>query len=180
MMFRRIKSLILSGALVSPALVAADKAAETPPAIEKHRAPTGDTNPREVHGKAKAKITYRRVKNTQAYARNSAGQYLGIKVTPPKVMGPDQFVIVEVYNMSKSDLALVTFDITLHNNSGYDLSSGIEGDDVMPGQSALRKIATPGKGPFPPVNKVDIENLRVVNTNATEVVINAYVDLVTN
>lgn len=132
----------------------------------------------QVGSRPKHKIVYRRIKNNKAYIPIANRQFLAIKVTPPKLMGPDAVVFVEIYNMTKTDIAVVTFDLTLHNQSGLDLSSKIDGKAIRPNSSGVSRLATPGKGPFPPVSKVSIENLRVLNTEAIELGLEVLVDLI--
>ena len=129
-------------------------------------------------GHKKSTIKYRDLSNTKAYDKSSLGQHISIKITPPKIMGADQFVFVEVYNYTQSDISYVEFDLTLSNKSGYDLSSKVDGNDMNKGWSALKKIAVPGKGAFPPVTKVLVDNLKVINSDATPMIVTAYVDLV--
>lgn len=129
-------------------------------------------------GNKKSTIVYRDLGNSKAYDKASLGQHIAIKITPPKVMGPDQYIFVEIYNYTNSDMSYVEFDLTLSNNAGYDMSAKIDGNDMNKNWSALKKIATPGKGPFPPITKVLVDNLKVVNTDATPMVVTAYVDLV--
>lgn len=124
------------------------------------------------------KIYYRTVPNTGAYKKQTDDPHVAIKVTPPEVKGPDQFVYVEIYNNSKTNLELVDFDITLQNKDGYDLTSHINGDAITVNYSGVRKIATPGSGIFPQVVKVTISALKVVDDNASFVKLPVYVDLV--
>ncbi len=124
------------------------------------------------------KIYYRTVPNTGAYKRQTDESHIAIKVTPPEVKGPDQFVYVEIYNYSKTNLELVEFDIVLQNKDGYDLATHINGDAISVNYSGVRKIATPGSGIFPQVVKVSISALKVVDDNASFTKLPVYVDLV--
>lgn len=126
----------------------------------------------------KHKVSYRNIANVKAYNPVSSGQHITLKVTPPVKKGPGEFVYVEIYNNTRTGIANIGFDIVLYNRSGYDLTSHIEADAIMRGRSGVRKIAVPGKGVFPPVNKVRIGALRIINDDATEVVARIYVDLI--
>lgn len=125
-----------------------------------------------------SKIIYRTVTNTQAYDEKSRGQHVAIKVTPPTMKGPNEFVFVEIYNWTKANLSLVEFDITLHNQQGYDLTTHVSGDEILSKYSGVRKIPAPGSGPFIPITKVTISALKLVNQDANFVVAPVYVDLV--
>lgn len=131
-----------------------------------------DDKPRE------SKIIYRNVTNTQAYDEKSRGQHVAIKVTPPAMRGPNEFVFVEIYNWTKANLSLIEFDITLHNQQGYDLTTHVSGDEILPKYSGVRKIPAPGTGKFIPITKVTISSLNMVNQDANYVVAPVYVDLV--
>ena len=126
----------------------------------------------------KSPISYRKVRPDHAYHSNPKGPFLGIKITPPTMAGPENPILVEIYNLSKANLALVKFDINLINNAGYDLASSIQGDDMLPGQSAIRHIKVTGKGHFPPILRVEVSDLRILDTNATDIILPTYVDLV--
>lgn len=125
-----------------------------------------------------SKIIYRTVTNTQAYDEKSRGQHVAIKVTPPAMKGPNEFVFVEIYNWTKANLSLIEFDITLHNQQGYDLTTHVNGDEILAKYSGVRKLPAPGTGPFIPITKVTISALKMVNQDANFVVAPVYVDLV--
>lgn len=143
-----------------------------------HQAIAEETTGTQIAQSNVQKIYYRTVSNTGAYKKQTTDPHIAIKVTPPEVKGPDQFVYVEIYNNSKTNLELVEFDIVLQNKDGYDLATHINGDAISVNYSGVRKIATPGSGIFPQVVKVGISALKVVDDNASFVKLPVYVDLV--
>lgn len=129
-------------------------------------------------GTLKSKVFYEAVRYDRAYEKRQ-GNHVSIKISPPERLGADQFIYVEIYNYTPKPLGLVRFDLTLYNNNGYELTSNnIEGEDLGPGWSAVRKIAVPGKGEFPKVLNVRISRLEIFNDDAVSQVVNTYVQLV--
>lgn len=127
---------------------------------------------------AAPKITYRIIDNTKAYDEASRGQHLAFKITPPAMKGPNEAIMIEIYNWTKVNLSLIEFDVTFHNSAGLDLTTHVVGDAMLAGYSGIKKIATPGSGPFVAITKVTVSSLKVLNDDATYVIAPTYVDLV--
>ena len=135
-----------------------------------------------IHLEAKPKkgqIRYRIVTNKNAYKKVSRGQHIALKVTPPKKFGANEFIYVEIYNKTSRHLGQIDFDIFFSNNSWFDYSAHVNGDDILPGRSGLRKIKVSAKkGKFPIIRKVQVNNLKIYNADATQMIVNVYVDLI--
>lgn len=132
----------------------------------------------------KPKITYRTVLNTDTYKKRPyAGEHVAIKVIPPESIESSKkkkkgFVYVEIYNESSRHLASVDFDIILTNEYGSNMSSHINGANILPKRSAVKKIAVADVYNFPMIKAVKIENLQVIDKNADHVSKDIFVDLV--
>jgi hypothetical protein len=120
------------------------------------------------------------VKPNATYQRpDSAQPFLAIKVTPPTAKGPTKDFAIEIVNMGKVTIAVVTFDLTIVTTGGAELSSSIQGDDIRSGQAAIKKLK-PATKESPQVTKVSLDNVRIIDTNATALKMPVYVDLVAN
>ncbi len=122
------------------------------------------------------------IMHTQAYKKHpERGAYISIIVTPPSARGVDGRVLVEVYNYTKVNLALVKFDINLRNSGGFDINAVAEAKSLKPNSSGAIWIKLPKiKDRFPPVTAASIDGLRVINSEAKEITISPYLTVVTN
>ena len=127
---------------------------------------------------AKVEITYRKIKENKAYSDASTGQHIDVKITPPKTMGKDSYVLVEMFNRTQHYISVVDFDMTLYNDEGFDLTAHVNCTDMRAGRSALRKVRANGSGLFPLIDKVKLEHLQMLNDKAVKVVAHTFVDLV--
>ena len=126
----------------------------------------------------KYRVYYSNVSNQNAYKKKSISPHVVINITPPtKPIGGE--IIVEVYNHSERPLSLVQFDFTLFNKGGFDINSPkIEVEDLLKARSAARKIQANIKGRFPHIDKARLGLLKIFDTNAKELFIDTYVQLV--
>lgn len=120
------------------------------------------------------------VSHTKAYVpRPERGQHVAIMVTPPGARGSDGRVLVEVYNRSKSHLALVQFEVTLNNRGGFAITAPVKAEDLKPNMSGSQWIKIPQvKGAFPTVDQAVVDNLRMVTVDAHDVKIKGFVSLI--
>jgi hypothetical protein len=109
------------------------------------------------------------------------GQHVDIKVTPPGARGADGKVLVEVYNRSKTHLALIQFDVTLKNRGGFAITAPVQAVDLNPKMSGSQWIKIPAiKGAFPQIDLAIVDNLKSVTGTATEIKLPGFVDLIKN
>jgi hypothetical protein len=124
-----------------------------------------------------SQIMYRIIDYKQSYDTVTKKEHLAIKVTPPLPTAADKSVIVEVYNNMKRNLSFMKFDIFLHNKDGFDLSTEVSADEILRGQSAIRKVV--GKpGMVPHIVKVTIENVVALDDKAAYIKPPVIVDLI--
>ena len=127
---------------------------------------------------SKGKIKYRTILNDKAYTRQSSKDHLAIKITPPVKKGKGEYIYVEIYNYTPIHLGTVDFDIAFTDEWAYDLTSHINGANILPKRSCVRKIATPGTGQFNPIKDLEISNLQVISADAASLTYPIFVDLV--
>jgi hypothetical protein len=109
------------------------------------------------------------------------GEHIDIKVTPPGARGVDGRVLVEVYNRGKAHLALVQFDVVLTNRGGFAITAPVKAEDLRPNMSGSQWVKIPSiKGAFPIIDQAIVENLKMVNTEAREIKMKGFVDLIRN
>ena len=120
------------------------------------------------------------VVHTQAYKKHpERGPYISIIVTPPSARGVDGRVLVEVYNYTKINLALVKFDINLRNSGGFDINAVAEANSLKPKSSGAIWVKLPKiKDRFPPVTAATIDGFRVINSEAQEVSVRPYLTVI--
>ncbi len=128
------------------------------------------------------KVRSKLVPHTQAYRpRPERGSHIDIKVTPPGARGSDGRVLVEVYNRGKQHLALIQFDVTLLNRGGFEITAPVRADDLKPNMSGSQWIIIPRiRGAFPSIDEAIADNIKAVATDAREVKIKSFVDLIKN
>lgn len=127
---------------------------------------------------SKSKIKYRTILNDRAYTKQSSKDHLAIKITPPVMKGKGEYIYVEIYNYTPIHLGTVDFDITFTDEWAYDLTSHINGSNILSKRSCIRKIATPGTGQFNPIKDLEISNLQVISADAASLTYPIFVDLV--
>jgi hypothetical protein len=121
----------------------------------------------------------RTVIHSEAYKkREGLGPHIEIKVTPPEERGRKGFLLVEVYNYSKTYLALAEFNMSLSNKSGENVEAHITCEDIKGGWSALKWVRIPGNRSFPLITKVSVANLKMITEQAREVKLKYFVDLI--
>ena len=120
------------------------------------------------------------VPHSQAYKpRPERGPHIDIKVTPPGRRGADGRVLVEIYNRGTTHLALVQADVTLSNRGGYQVSAEVKGEDLRPNMSGAQWIKIPKiKDAFPEIDSALVSNVRVITSDAREVKMKLFVDLI--
>lgn len=137
--------------------------------------PSSDVSPSQVTPKTQNRI----IRHSKAYdPYPERGPHIDIKVTPPEKRGAAHYVLVEVYNRSKIDLAIVRFDITLHNRGAMDISSTVEVLDLGHNWSLPTWLRVPGKGTIPPIDRISVSNLRVYDAEARELKLPVFSDLI--
>lgn len=120
------------------------------------------------------------VEHKAAYtSKPERGPHIDIKVTPPEIRGKEGRVMIEVYNRGKVHLASVTFDVTLSNQGGFEFTAEVTADDLRPNMSGGQWVKIPPiKGKFPKIIGAKLSHLRVIDSNAREVSMKAYMDLI--
>lgn len=107
------------------------------------------------------------------------GPHLDVKVTPPEIRGREGRVMIEVYNRGTAHLASVTFDVTLSNQGGFEITAPVSADDLKPNMSGGQWVKIPPiKGAFPKIIGAKLSNLRIINSQAREISMKTYMDLV--
>ena len=119
--------------------------------------------------------------HTKAYlVHTERGPHVAIIITPPSARGVDGRVLIEVYNRTKVHLALVKFDINLRNSGGFSINSTAEAKDLKAKSSSAIWIKLPKiKEQFPQVTAATADGLRVINANAIEIPVKAYLTVIT-
>lgn len=121
----------------------------------------------------------RSVIHTSAYKlRKDAGPHISLKITPPEKRGKKGMVLVEIYNYSKTYLAVMDFWLILNNNWGDRIEVHVTCDDVKPNWSALKWVKIEGNKPFPKISQVEIRNMVIFNEKAQKVDLKHYTDLI--
>ena len=121
------------------------------------------------------------VVHSQAYkVHPERGPYVSVIVTPPSARGVDGRVLVEVYNRSKTNLALVKFDIELKNSQGFEIVAQGEAHDLKPNSSGAIWIKLPkNKEKFPVVTAAVIDALRIIDVDAQELKLKTFLTVIT-
>ena len=123
--------------------------------------------------------THRTVIHTEAYKkREGFGPHINFKITPPEKRGRKGRVLVEVYNYSKVNLAVVNFWLMLSNQWGDLIEVQINCDDIPAGWSALKWVKIPGDKPIPEITSVQIKNMKVFNDQGRETKLRYFTDLI--
>lgn len=117
-------------------------------------------------GRAKKRSVSHRVKktaHTQAYrqSNNHAGGYVNVKITPPEQRGRKGHVLVEVYNYTGMNLALVEFDLVLYTRENLMVTSHITVDGMRKNYGTLKYMSIPNGGRLPPIAGARIKRLYV-------------------
>lgn len=107
------------------------------------------------------------------------GPHLDVKVTPPELRGKVGRVMIEVYNRGKEHIASVDFEVTLKNNSGWQLNAPVHAEDLKPNMSGGQWVEIPKMAEkFPTITAASMKHLRVINVEAKEIKLQPYMDLV--
>lgn len=126
-------------------------------------------------------ISYHSQQNTQSYNIKNRGAHVAIKVTPPKAFGQGQVAFIEIYNYTKLTIAQIDFDLLLASKSAFNFESHITGERILPGRSAVRKVAVGqqhGQKAFPSISKILISRLSIYDAAIKEQFPRIYVDLI--
>lgn len=122
---------------------------------------------------------HRTVIHTEAYKkREGFGPHINFKITPPEKRGRKGRVLVEVYNYSKVNLAVVNFWMILSNQWGDRIEVQINCDEIPAGWSALKWVKIPGDKPIPEISIVQIKNMKIFNDQGRETKLKYFTDLI--
>ena len=107
------------------------------------------------------------------------GPHIDVKVTPPELRGKTGRVMIEVYNRGKDHLSLIMFDVTLKNNQGWNLTAPVKAEDLNPNMSGGQWVEIPKMNEkFPTITAAELAHMRVVTSDAREVKLPIYMDLI--
>ena len=107
------------------------------------------------------------------------GPHLDIKVTPPEIRGKDGKLLIEVYNRSKEHIMLVTFDLKLFNNQGYELDSQVQAEDLRPNLSGGQWVKIPQiQEKFPKILGARASNIKIITADSREIALMPYLDVI--
>lgn len=125
-------------------------------------------------------VKARLAEHKESYAaKPQRGPHLDIKVTPPEIRGKDGKILIEVYNRSKEHIALVTFDLKLHNHGGYDLDAPIQAEDLRPNLSGGQWVKIPQvDGKFPKILGARASNIKIITADSREIALMPYLDVI--
>lgn len=130
-------------------------------------------------GEASLPPVHRTVIHTEAYKkREGIGSYINFKITPPEKRGRKGRLLVEVYNFSKINLAVVDFWLILSNEWGDKIEVQITCDNINAGWSALKWVQIPGNKPIPEITTVQIKNMKIFDAQGHEAKLKYFTDLI--
>jgi hypothetical protein len=146
------------------------------------KTPTSDPNqkiPAQMEAESPLPPIHRTVIHTEAYKkREGFGPHVNFKITPPEKRGRKGRVLVEVYNYSKVNLAVVNFWVILSNQWGDRIEVQITCDEIPAGWSALKWVKIPGDKPIPEISTVQIKNMKIFNDQGRETKLKYFTDLI--
>lgn len=136
-------------------------------------------NPVQTGGESPLPPIHRTVIHTEAYKkREGFGPHINFKITPPEKRGRKGRVLVEVYNYSKVNLAVVNFWLILSNQWGDRIEVQINCDEIPAGWSALKWVKIPGDKSIPEITIVQIKNMKIFNDQGRETKLKYFTDLI--
>jgi hypothetical protein len=137
------------------------------------------STPVQTSGESPLPPIHRTVIHTEAYKkREGFGPHINFKITPPEKRGRKGRVLVEVYNYSKVNLAVVNFWMILSNQWGDRIEVQINCDEIPAGWSALKWVKIPGDKPIPEISIVQIKNMKIFNDHGRETKLKYFTDLI--
>jgi hypothetical protein len=137
------------------------------------------SSPGQSGGDSSLPPIHRTVIHTEAYKkREGFGPHINFKITPPEKRGRKGRVLVEVYNYSKVNLAVVNFWLILSNQWGDRIEVQINCDEIPAGWSALKWVKIPGDKTIPEITSVQIKNMKIFDDRGRETKLKYFTDLI--
>jgi hypothetical protein len=130
-------------------------------------------------GKNKSSSSQRKISHDKAYKRRATKEpHISIKVTPPEQRGKKGRVLVEVYNYSKRNLSVMTFDVSLLNKWGDVINSNIQVQDLNAGWSDVVWVQIPGKRKIQKITGLRVQNMQMFDKSGKKVQMKHFFDLI--
>jgi hypothetical protein len=130
-------------------------------------------------GKNKNNFSQRKISHDKAYKKRATKEpHISIKVTPPEKRGKKGHVLLEVYNYSKENLSVMTFEVSLLNKWGDVINSEIQVQDLNGGWSDVVWVKIPGKRKIEKITGLRVQNMQMFDKSGKKVQMKHFFDLI--